>query len=293
VHVSSWMTRLSGTGRAADYFLQQDRFPLLPLPVWLERSIRGRANPKLQRELVYSGINGYYFVRLLDNVMDGHDTLERKLLPAAAVFHAEFHGAYQRLFVSDHAFWHEFRRTWFAAAETLVRETTLEAVDERAFDEICARKMDAVHIPLAAVCHLHGRLDLLPRWSQFCRRLGAFEQFQDDVFDWHRDASSGQRSFFLSEAERRRRPNESRSQWVVRQGFGWGVDRALARIGALRRAARALGSVEAGRHVERRAAHLARRRAALTPALRALAKVAAALDQTSPSIDSRGVKGEY
>lgn len=272
--VTGWMQQLAGSGRSVDYFLQADRFPLLHLPLWLERAIRGRIDPGLQRELVYSSINGYYFIRLLDNVMDGHATVERGLLPASAFFHSEFEGVYRRLFAPDSPFWADYHDAWYSSWDVVAHEATLGVIDRRAFDDVAAHKMDAVRIPLAAVCHHHDRLDLLPRWTTFVAKLAAFEQLQDDLFDWHRDLRTGQRTFFLSQADRRRRAGESPAAWVVRDGFAWGATRVLSQAGGLRRAAARLDSAAAGKHVESRLSRFQRRHRQLAPAVATLARLA-------------------
>jgi len=95
--VSQWMAQLSPTGRAPDYFLQPRMFPYLRLPLWAMRSFTAEVDREFLADLVHSTINGYY-IRLLDNLMDGHGTIELKILPATAFFHGEFQATYHKLF---------------------------------------------------------------------------------------------------------------------------------------------------------------------------------------------------
>src|SRR5690348_3037394 len=72
--VCGWMSALSPTGKAADYFLQPGSFPLLYLPCWAARSFTVEPYAAFLSDVVYSTINGYYYIRLLDNLMDNHAT---------------------------------------------------------------------------------------------------------------------------------------------------------------------------------------------------------------------------
>ena len=78
--IERWMSSLSPTDHPSGYFTQQAMFPMFLLPAWMATS-SGGWDGQFQSDLVYSTVNGYYFIRLLDNVMDGHFTVERELLP--------------------------------------------------------------------------------------------------------------------------------------------------------------------------------------------------------------------
>src|SRR6185369_11102253 len=118
-------------------------FPLLRLPWWLEKTLRPQPVLTFQADLVYSSMNGYYYIRLLDNVMDGHATVEHRLLPAAGFFHSQFQISYQPYFGSAHPFWNFFKQTWFQSAEVTLRDAALVDVDLPHFRQIASQKVCA------------------------------------------------------------------------------------------------------------------------------------------------------
>src|ERR1700685_2401201 len=65
--VSRWMTSRSPTSDAPEYFMRPRIFPMLLLPCWMAE-IGGRMpDRKFQSDVVFSTLNGYYYIRLLDN----------------------------------------------------------------------------------------------------------------------------------------------------------------------------------------------------------------------------------
>src|SRR4029077_10684294 len=70
--VSPWISSLSPTGDAPDYFMLPRMFPMLLLPWWMGENGRRKIDRGFQSDVVYSTLNGYYYIRLLDNLMDGH-----------------------------------------------------------------------------------------------------------------------------------------------------------------------------------------------------------------------------
>jgi hypothetical protein len=276
--VARWMRGLWRTGRPEDYFLQPDRFPMIHLPWWLEKKIRGAVDAGFQGGLAYSSVNGYYFIRLVDDVMDSNGSAPASLLPALGLFHAEFLSSYHRWFPADHPFWNDFRAIWYGAADAAARDAALEDVDHERFVEVAARKISAAKIPLAAVGHRYGALDRLVAWSDFCDRLGRFEQLTDDLFDWHDDLRRGAATWVLSEAGRRATAGESVAAWIVREGFEWGVDTLRSWMTGLREAARELESPEVVEHLTARESRLLERRDGLRPGLRSLGILAGAMN---------------
>jgi hypothetical protein len=273
-----WMRGLWRTGHPADYFLQPDRFPVIQLPWWFEGTIRGTTDAGFQGSLVYSSVNGYYFIRLVDDVMDGNGSAPASLLPALGLFHAEFLSSYHRWFPSDHPFWNDFRAIWYGAADAAARDATLEDLDHERFIEVAARKVSAAKIPLAAVGHRYGALDRLPAWSDFCDRLGRFEQLTDDLFDWHDDLRRDAATWVLSEAGRRAAAGESVAAWIVREGFEWGVDTLRSWMTGLREAAHELECTKAVEHLAARESRLLERWDGVRPGLRSLGILARAMN---------------
>ncbi|MBL8057879.1 MAG: hypothetical protein JNK29_14340 [Anaerolineales bacterium] len=275
--VAAWLRALAAGAAPEAYFLNPIGFPLLRLPWWLAEALAAR-DPEFQADLVFSSVNGYYFIRLLDNVMDGHAAAgERELLPAAALFHTGFQAPYQRWFPAGHPFWTDFQREWFGAAEAAARDASLPEVDAAAFQQWAARKVSAAKIPLAAVAHHAGRPEQLAAWAGFVDAYGAWHQMWNDVFDWSKDLRLGTRTYFLTEAGRRRQPDETPAAWVARTGFAWGVAELEAGLARARGLAEALGSPALLAYLDARGAMLRQSRAALAPGLEALAKLAVAM----------------
>ena len=226
--VVTWMNSLSPTGHAADYFTQRSLFPMLLLPVWMAGAgAREPSDWEFQSDLAYSTINGYYFIRMLDNVMDDHASVETHLLPMSAFFHAEFQRVYQRYFEHPHPFWGWFDSLWLVSANAVCREAFTSNMDLNGFREIAANKMCAAKIPLVAVHYRSGETTDLAIWLQFANRLAHWWQFFDDLMDWCKDYSRGTCTYFLCEGNRQKRPEESLHRWVAREGFEWGIETLL------------------------------------------------------------------
>jgi len=273
-HVTRWMEHLAGSIPPEHYFKHPQAFPSLLLPWWLEKSLREMPDLDFQADLVYSTINGYYAIRLADNLMDGHATVEYQLLPALNFFQTEFQAAYQPYFAAGHPFWDFFRAAWFHSAEVTLQDALLTELDAVQFEQIAAQKTSAARIPLAAVCHHYGRTDRLEPWSRLVDLLGCWHQFLNDLFGWHRDYERRTTTYFLSEAERRRRPNEPVLSWVAREGFGWGMAQAQGWMSALQALAQELGSPELVSYLETREEMLQRQATEASAGLVALRKLA-------------------
>ncbi|HUP20241.1 MAG TPA: hypothetical protein VM778_09850, partial [Gemmatimonadota bacterium] len=272
--VIPWTNARWPSGRAADYFLQPDRFPFLLLPEWARRTIGAEPDREFEQDLVHSSVNGYWFVRLLDDAMDEPDLVDPALLPALAFFHAEFQSPYHRWFASGHPFWEEFDAAWAGAADAVSADAGRRDVDRAEFEAVAARKMAAARIPLAAVLHRQGRLDLSPAWGDVCDRLARFEQLFDDVIDWSRDLRRGGSTWFLTEARRRSAPAESVTGWVAREGLEWGMSTLREWIADARTRAEEIGSADLIAHLERREAAAMERSDVLARGLLALRQIA-------------------
>src|SRR5690242_8264139 len=92
-HVTAWLRHLF-IDDPARAWIRSRAFPVLQLPRWLAASLAADSDTRFHADLDYSSINGYYLIRLIDNVMDGDGTVETRLLPAAAFFHSRFQGVY-------------------------------------------------------------------------------------------------------------------------------------------------------------------------------------------------------
>lgn len=216
----AWTRTLSGGAPPERYFTHPDAFPMLLLPWWLEASIRGAPNRRFQGELVYSTMSGYYFVRMIDDLMDGERPPEAATLPALFVFHTEFVRTYQGIFGAADGFWDALAATWLDSAEMASRDAVDGAATRADFIETSARKTVAARIPLAAVCHRHGRTDLLDPWYRFVDLFGRWHQMLNDISGWQIDMEHGRQTYFLSRAPTRARSGVA--AWFVREGLAGG-----------------------------------------------------------------------
>jgi hypothetical protein len=287
--VSAWM-RDAGreTVEPAERFKHPDSFPMLLLPWWLEGTLRPTPDPSFQEDLVFSTLNGYLFIRLIDNVMDGHTTVEPRLLPALGLFHTHFQAPYQRYFGPEHPFWAFFKAVWFTSADITIRDAGSTEIDGELFVQVAAQKTCAVKIPLAAVCYHLERPDLLAPWSQLTDLFGCWHQMLNDLFDWRRDMEHQTPTYFLAEAARRRGPAESVAEWVIREGFGWGMGLLHAWMAEIETLAAGLGSPDLAAYLNARQAMLLERKAKVDAGLQGMRRLVAALQKAEKSNTDRG-----
>jgi hypothetical protein len=274
--IIAWTEQLAVGSSRRHYFQHPVAFPSLLLPWWVGHRILSpnqAADLNMYADLVYSTINGYYFIRLIDNLMDAHTTVERQLLPALGFFHTQFQSTYQLIFSADHPFWPVFRQIWFLSAETAMRDAQLKIIDLETFRRISAQKVCAAKIPIAAVCYHYGRIDLLASWGRFVDLFGCWHQMFNDIFDWHKDSSNQTVTYFLSEAVRRRRPGETVAAWVAREGFAWGVTVLQAWMEELHRAAKDLGCPSLTDYLRLRQTDLEQRVRAVQPGLQTVTRL--------------------
>ena len=240
--VHAWMESMGGIARQQEGYTHPLSYPMLLFSWWAEKALHDPPDAGRQTDLVYSTINGYYAIRLIDNLMDGHGTLELELLPALHVFSSEFQSVYHDDFARDHAFRDLFRAIWYHSAEVTLRDAGAGEIDRDHFMQVTARKTEAVKIPIAAACYDHGRPEVCGAWFEFVDLFGCWHQMFNDLFDWRKDLELGTRTFFLSEARRRSKPGEEVIQWVARAGFGWAMQTLEEWMAELKEQARTLGS---------------------------------------------------
>ena len=271
--VSRWLEQLAGRAQPDTYFKHPLAFPALLLPWWLEKTIRPQPDLDFQANLAYSTINGYYYIRLIDNLMDGHATNEVDLLPALGFFHTQFQLVYQPYFEADQPFWDFFKATWFHTAESTMIDANLTEIDETAFRQVAAQKVAAAKIPLAAVCYRYNQSDLLEPWSQLVDQLGGWHQFLNDLLSWYRDHTGQSCTYFLSEAERRRGDHEPVVSWVAREGFDWASNQLQRWLWTLQDLAVTLHSPDLTAYLARREQMLRQQQQDVAEGLRHLARL--------------------
>jgi hypothetical protein len=276
--VRTWMESLWPGHSLEEYWTHPIGFPLLLAPWWLEETLRRKSDSSFQLELIYSAINMYYQIRLTDNVMDGDVPTDRTLLPALGFFHTEFQRPYHRYFGHEHPFWEYFSKVWFHSAEVTMLDGSMSDFDSAQFREIAGQKTCAATIPVAAVCYRYDRTDVLPAWSRFLERYGWWSQMSNDTFDWLKDSQHNAGTFFLSEARRRKHPDESVTEWVIREGFEWAMETLETWMSELRALSRDLQSPAIMEHLDMRAAALAKKKANFSEGLRSLSELRSAFN---------------
>jgi len=248
------LKRVPAGSKTVEVCLAAKSFPAFSMPYWLTPDNARHTDLEFQEDLSYSTLNGYYFVRLLDNVSDGDGPEElKRLLPAAGYFYAQFQSPYQAHFPPDHPFWTAFHHAWNEQAEAAAIEGEIGDINLEKFLSVSALKFGAAKGPLAAAGYRYGRERELPAWMAFVDRLGAFSQLVNDLFDWHHDHVLGINTLIQAEyRSRRSAPDETIHRWILREGF----DRAVALLhtwhAELRRMAQALSSDEAMLWLDRR-----------------------------------------
>jgi hypothetical protein len=254
---SAWMNGLAKTGVAADYFQHPLAFPILLLPRWVEEAISPNVDESFQADLTYSSVSGYYFIRMIDNVMDEQSALEMRLLPMTGFFHAEATAIYQHYFEASHPFWNYFSRFNAQSAALAIADGISEHIRLADFQHIAGKKVVGGKIPIAAVLAQYQHLDALPAWEHFYDKLSCWHQMFNDILSWRKDIEHQSSSYFLSEGERRKAANESLFAWLVREGFTWGLSLLQTWLEDLISLAENLGSVNLQRYLQQREALLA------------------------------------
>lgn len=243
-HATDWIAGLSKTGHAADYFQHPLAFPMLSLPYWLEKAVCGKVNQEFQANLIYSSVNGYYFIRMIDNVMDEQNPLETSLLPMTGFFHAQATAVYHQYFDHQNQFWHYFFRWNAQSAELAIEDQANSDIDLTIFRRIAGKKVVAGKIPIAAVLAHYEQWDLLPMWEHFYDKLSCWHQMFNDVLSWQIDLKHGSISYFLAEAQRQKYHDETVFAWLVREGFAWSLTILREWLAELLEIAETLDSVD-------------------------------------------------
>jgi hypothetical protein len=277
VHALAWMRSLAGGAQPEAYFTHRNAFPMLLLPWWLEAGVRDAPDRAFHCDVVYSTLNGYYFVRMIDDLMDGERPPGPTAIPAMILFHTEFVRTYHRHFPHGHPFWDTLVGESVAAAETASSDAGMSHVDRAAFLATSARKIAGAKIPIAAVCHRYDRADLLGPWFELVDRLGRWHQMLNDIRGWSSDLERGRMTYFLTEAAARAGPSRSIAEWVIADGLAWGMAELDAWMDELMAAAAELESPPLVAYLDARRRSLVLEWEGLAASLPALARLAATL----------------
>jgi hypothetical protein len=275
--VSAWIRGRSDTPEPADYYTHPNAFPTLLFPWWIGKSFEDAPAVAFQGDVIYSTVNGYYFVRILDNLLDGNATIELKILPASIFFHTNFLSSYYRHFPASHEFWKYGHGISFATADAIFKDATLGEVDFAMFKRISAQKTGAARIPIAAACHYYQRPDLIPGWFTMSELFSSWSQMFDDIFDCFSDSAAGTQTYFITEGERRKRVDETLVEWVAREGLDWGAGLLHAWMAEMTALAMKLNSDALLVYLDGRLKLFEERRAEIQDGLRSIAALGLAL----------------
>jgi hypothetical protein len=211
-----------GQGYPEHLFLNPISTPVFMFPLWVEQSVSETQDVDFQYELAYASIALYFYVRILDDAMDGHFE-SGSLLPLLTSLYAHFNRALQNLFPHGDPFWAYFYRLIDLSTEATVADFTAANLTTEDFLQLAPQKSYCVLIPIAAVLCRYKRHDQFERWSELWHAFSAWNQMQDDVRDWYLDQKNGLCTYLLSQAQRLKRKDESVEQWMVRDGYQWSI----------------------------------------------------------------------
>lgn len=272
-----WLRALTTTGRPADYFLHSRRFPVVRLPFW---AVEDRLpDPVLLGDVLRSTMAGYWFVRLVDDLVDREARAPLGLLPLSAFLHTEFEGGFRRHFPATSPFWPVFRQRWLRLADA----TTITAAAPTAEDlvERATATIGAAAIPLCALTLAAGVPERFEPWAAAVDGLARVEQLVDDLVDWQSDHDRRQPNILLAEGTRRV-GSEALPGWVVREGFRWGLDQARRAIDRVDLVVAGLGSAPLSEFLRGRRAALEALDAETAAGLAQLGALAASFPDPAP-----------
>ncbi len=272
----SWLEQLVGEKGGVAYFQHIAAAPLFLMPWWLEEKLRGAPDRVFQGRLVKSSVCGYLFIRVIDDLMDGDGAQDLLMLPALAVFHTGFQSPYMHYFDAVHPFWSHFRAGWWESHDATLQDGIAQqhpefSIDREHFERVTARKSRAVEIPVAAVCHHYGRMDLFADWPRFIDAFLRWHHMFNDTLDWYRDLKRGGNTYLLSEA---RRSGIGEVDWFVSEGVEWSRGRLREWMETSRKIGERLDCAALMRYLEIRHTHCEQQFTTLEPTLRALAAFA-------------------
>lgn len=237
-----WIRRLSGKAPRESYFMHPEAFPMMLFPIWLDTSLRQEVDWAFHQDVIYSSVSAYYFIRMIDNVMDLPNSQEVRLLPLLSFLHTECLRAYFRYFDYQHPFWQALNKIWTECAESTVIDAESPEFDLTLFQATAAKKVHASKIPMAAVCLKHGFPDIPEAWKRLHDLMSCWHQMFNDTFDWQRDLECHTPTYFLSEAQRRVQNGESVLRWVAREGFAWAINLENQWMAEMQSIARQIGN---------------------------------------------------
>jgi hypothetical protein len=211
-----------GQGYPENLFLNPFSTPVFMFPLWVEQSLSETQDVDFQYELAYASIALYFYLRILDDAMDGH-VESGSLLPLLTSLFAHCTHALQNLFPHGDQFWAYFHKLIDLSTEGMVVDFTATDLGSEDFCQLAAQTFYCALIPMAAVLCRYNRCDQFERWSEFWHAFSAWNQMRDDVRDWYADKESNLCTYLLSQAQRLKRQDESVEEWMIRDGYRWSI----------------------------------------------------------------------
>lgn len=277
-----WMEGLAQTADIENYFLRPLAFPQCLFSWWCEQTCQQPPNPALQHDVVYASVAGYYYIRLMDNLMDRDKPVPPALVPALNIFLTEALGVYASYFPHTHPFWALFEQLWGRATDMTAQDALLTAPDADQFRRVVAQKEYASNLPIAVIAYHYGCPEQCAPWAHFIEQFSAWHQLLNDVFDWQKDDAHEHTTYFLAEAQRRKAATESVAGWVTHTGFAWGCATLQAWFEQVRAAARPLACPDLEIYLDKRQAHFTQMATGVQRAFAQLLPILAALEPPQP-----------
>jgi len=162
-----------------------------------------------------------------------------------------------------------------------MQDAGLDELNLAQFQAVTSRKVCGGKLPVGAICYRYDCPHLIEPWSKFFDAFGAWHQMRNDVLDWNKDSIHHTRTYFLSEADRRRHGDESVAAWVAREGFQWGSDILNAWLAELKTLAAPLHSPDLEAYLAEREAMMVKQTNDVLAGLRSLEAVVQVLKANS------------
>ena len=285
--VFTWLAGLSSSNQPTDRFLGELMYPIFLLPWSLEEELAdGQTNIEWQVELITSSLGGYYYIKLIDDLVDGDVSLDPQLAPAAPWFFWHFQRPYQKHFPLHHPFWHsDFPIGSFGSCDEIRWEQRGGPRTRAEFREVAVQKCSLIRLPLILVADRYSGRQRLPPWLELAEVLACLCQMLDDVTDWRSDLAWG-RSYFLTYGRAAAGGEENLPTWILTDGLRWALSEIAWWWEAVQRASEEIRS-------QTWKARLERLEAAWRCYENSLTVVLATLENLCPAVSSQLPKAEF
>lgn len=197
-----------GASSHRSYFSNPLAPPLLYMPLWLRDGLakRGRPVPSddAMIELLAGTMQGYFYIRIQDDVLDDSKRADAELLLLGNACLSFMISAYTEALGGGVApFWQAFGRA-FADFSRLTLVEQRAVVDDAPYPTESfvahADKVAFARVPLLAVALLADAPELEANIRALVHHLGVAYGLTNDALGWPRDVDAGHRTYMLAEA---------------------------------------------------------------------------------------------